>query len=129
MRKKILSILLSAAMLVTLLAAGCSSQTTTTTAVAATTTAAAGDTTAAAATDATTAAETTMSFAGEELSILVSQDWMGSYYDGIIARFEKEYDVTVELQTTPADQYDDLLQSKLTSGTVTDIFWIQSNPF
>lgn len=71
----------------------------------------------------------TASFAGEELSILVSQGWMDSYYDGIIDRFEKEYKVTVDLQTIPADQYIDLLQSKLTSGTLTDIFWIQSNPF
>ncbi len=68
-------------------------------------------------------------FAGEELSILVSQGWMDNFYDGIIARFETDYDVTVDLQTVPADQYGDLLQSKLTSGTATDIFWIQSNPF
>jgi len=122
MRKKILSVMLTAAMLVTLLA-GCSKQAATTTA--ATT---AGDATTAA-TAAATTAETTKSFAGEELSILVSQGWMDSYYDGIIARFEKDYDVTVDLQTIPADQYDDLLQSKLTSGTATDVFWIQSNPF
>ena len=68
-------------------------------------------------------------FAGKELSILVSQGWMDSYYDGIIDRFEKEYDVVVDLQTVPADQYFDLLHSKLTSGTLTDIYWIQSNPF
>jgi len=113
-------------MLVTLVAvAGCTSKTAATTA--ATTKA---DTTAAA-TDAiaTTAAETTADFAGKELSIMVSQGWMDSYYDGIIARFEAQYGVTVDLQTIPADQYDDLLQSKLTSGTATDIFWIQSNPF
>ena len=126
MKKKILSVLLSISMLVTLVAvAGCTTKTAATTA--ATTKA---DTTAAA-TDAiaTTAAETTADFAGKELSIMVSQGWMDSYYDGIIARFEAEYGVTVDLQTIPADQYDDLLQSKLTSGTATDIFWIQSNPF
>jgi len=126
MKKKILSVLLSISMLVTLVAvAGCTSKTAATTA--ATTKA---DTTAAA-TDAiaTTAAETTADFAGKELSIMVSQGWMDSYYDGIIARFEAQYGVTVDLQTIPADQYDDLLQSKLTSGTATDIFWIQSNPF
>ena len=130
MKKKILSLLLSISMLVTLVAAaGCGAKTDTTTAAAtkAETTAAA---TAAAAE--TTAAETTAAaadFAGQELSIMVSQGWMDSYYDGIIARFEAEYGVTVDLQTIPADQYDDLLQSKLTSGTATDIFWIQSNPF
>ena len=127
MKKKILSVLLSVSMLITLVAAaGCSSKTETTT-TAAETTAAAAATTAAA--EETTAAATTANFSGEELSIMVSQGWMDSYYDGIIARFEKQYDVTVDLQTIPADQYDDLLQSKLTSGTATDIFWIQSNPF
>ncbi len=126
MKKRLLSALLTVSMLITLMAAGCSSQTASTTA-AATTAAAeattAGDTTAPA-TEATTA-----DFAGEELSIMVSQGWMDAYYDGIIADFEAEYGVTVDLQTIPADQYDDLLQSKLTSGTATDIFWIQSNPF
>lgn len=68
-------------------------------------------------------------FAGQELSILVSQGWMDSHYDGVIDKFEKEYGVIVDVQTVPADQYFDLLHSKLTSGTLTDIFWIQSNPF
>lgn len=125
MKKRLLSALLTVSMLITLMAAGCSSQTASTTAAATTAAEAttAGDTTAPA-TEATTA-----DFAGEELSIMVSQGWMDAYYDGIIADFEAEYGVTVDLQTIPADQYDDLLQSKLTSGTATDIFWIQSNPF
>lgn len=68
-------------------------------------------------------------FKGEELSILVSTDWMNNRYDPTIERFEEAYEVTVDLQTIPADQYDDLLQSKLTTDSVSDIFWIQSNPF
>jgi len=68
-------------------------------------------------------------FAGETLSIMVSQGWMDNRYDETIARFEETYGVTVDLQTIPADQYDDMLQSKLTGGTCADIFWIQSNPF
>lgn len=68
-------------------------------------------------------------FAGEELSILVSAGWMDNRYDSIIERFEETYDVTVDLQTIPADQYFDILQSKLDTGTSADIFWIQSNPF
>ena len=68
-------------------------------------------------------------FAGEELSILVSAGWMDNRYDATIARFEDTYDVTVDLQTIPADQYSDLLQSKLATDSCTDIFWIQSNPF
>ena len=68
-------------------------------------------------------------FAGEELSILVSAGWMDNRYDDTIARFEETYDVTVDLQTIPADQYSDILQSKLSTDSCADIFWIQSNPF
>jgi len=68
-------------------------------------------------------------FAGEELSILVSTGWMDNRYDATIARFEEVYDVTVDLQTIPADQYEDILQSKLSTDSCADIFWIQSNPF
>lgn len=70
-----------------------------------------------------------MDFAGEELSILVSAGWMDNRYDDTIARFEETYDVTVDLQTIPADQYSDILQSKLSTDSCADIFWIQSNPF
>ncbi|MDD2459081.1 MAG: ABC transporter substrate-binding protein [Eubacteriales bacterium] len=119
MNKKTISLLLALVMLLSLLSACSGSQASATTANA---------TTAAPAAAATTA-ETATDFAGQELSILVSQGWMDNFYDGIIARFEDQYSVTVDLQTVPADQYDDLLQSKLTTGTATDIFWIQSNPF
>ena len=63
-------------------------------------------------------------FAGEELSILVSAGWMDNRYDDTIARFEETYDVTVDLQTIPADQYSDILQSKLSTDSCADIFWI-----
>lgn len=72
---------------------------------------------------------TEQSFQGEELSIIVSAGWMDSRYDEVISNFEKEYGVTVDLQTIPAAQYGDILQSKLDTGTNSDIFWIQSNPF
>ncbi len=68
-------------------------------------------------------------FSGKELSILVSAGWMDNRYDATIARFEETYGVTVDLQTIPADQYSDVLQTKLSTGTATDIFWIQSDPF
>ena len=74
-------------------------------------------------------AEETADFSGEELSILVSAGWMDNRYDETIERFEDTYDVTVDLQTIPADQYSDLLQSKLATDSCADIFWIQSNPF
>ena len=75
------------------------------------------------------ASAATDEFAGEELSILVSAGWMHNRYDETIARFEETYDVTVDLQTIPADQYTDMLMSKLMTDSCTDIFWIQSNPF
>lgn len=118
MKKKLLSVLLCVAMAITLLS-GCGNKGTNLE----------GTTTTEPVDGEESSDETNLDFAGEELSILVSQGWMDSFYDGIIARFEEEYGVTVDLQTIPADQYDDLLQSKLTSGTATDIFWIQSNPF
>lgn len=74
-------------------------------------------------------AEGKSEFAGETLSILTSAGWMDNRYDDTIERFEDTYDVTVDLQTIPADQYSDLLQSKLTTDSCADIFWIQSNPF
>ena len=74
-------------------------------------------------------AEKNTDFAGEELSILVSAGWMDNRYDATIERFEETYDVTVDLQTIPADQYSDLLQSKLATDSCADVFWIQSNPF
>ena len=74
-------------------------------------------------------AEETADFSGEELSILVSAGWMDNRYDATIERFEDTYGVTVDLQTIPADQYSDLLQSKRATDSCADIFWIQSNPF
>ena len=74
-------------------------------------------------------AEETADFSGEELSILVSAGWMDNRYDATIERFEDTYGVTVDLQTIPADQYSDLLQSKLATDSCADIFWIQSNTF
>ena len=68
-------------------------------------------------------------FEGQELSILVSAGWMDNRYDATISRFEDTYGCTVDLQTIPADQYSDILQSDLANGTCPDIFWIQSNPF
>ena len=68
-------------------------------------------------------------WAGETLSILVSSGWMDNRWDDVLESFEEEYGVTVDLQTIPADQYPDLLQSKLTTDSCADVFWIQSNPF
>ena len=125
MKKKLISTMLCVSMVATMLV-GCGS----TNAAETSTEAAATEETQVAdeaTTDAT--AEATTDFAGEELSILVSAGWMDNRYDATIARFEDTYDVTVDLQTIPADQYSDILQSKLDTGTCADVFWIQSNPF
>lgn len=78
---------------------------------------------------ATVAVHAESEFAGEELSIIVSAGWMDNRYDATLARFEETYGVTVDLQTIPADQYSDILMSKLATDSCADIFWIQSSPF
>ena len=152
MKRKWLAGLLSVTMAATMMA-GCGSsaaQTASSTpaaSVAATSAAAASETSSAAAsteTAATSEAAATESsegklalkevenkdqFKGQELSILVSAGWMDNRYDATISRFEKTYGCTVDLQTIPADQYNDILQSDLANGNCPDIFWIQSNPF
>lgn len=124
MKKRVVSVMLCAAMVSTMLA-GCGGSGKD---------AASTDTSADAGTEASADADTDATagntdFAGEELSILVSAGWMDNRYNQTISRFEDTYDVTVDLQTIPADQYDDILQSKLTTDSCADIFWIQSNPF
>lgn len=131
MKKKVVSALLCVSMVAAMVAGCNSSKDTATTEAKQETKAAdeaeesAGDS--AAEDDAAEAGST--DFAGQELSILVSAGWMDNRYDETIARFEETYDVTVDLQTIPADQYDDILQSKLSTDSCADIFWIQSNPF
>ena len=68
-------------------------------------------------------------FKGETLSILTSTGWMNNKYDKVISAFEDAYGVTVDLQTIPADQYSDLLKSRLNTNSCADVFWISSNPF
>lgn len=119
MKRKVTALLLCASMVATLLF-GCGKSTT------------APNTDVSDSTETTsisTPTEETKQFTGEELSILVSAGWMDNRYDKTISRFEETYGVTVDLQTIPADQYSDVLKSKLSTDTSTDIFWIQSDPF
>ena len=129
MRKKVLATLLCLSMTATMLAGCGSTQAEESVATESETTEAAPAE--AEATEETAPAEETATadFSGEELSILVSAGWMDNRYDATLARFEETYGVTVDLQTIPADQYSDILQSKLDTGTCADVFWIQSNPF
>lgn len=124
MKRKLLSILLVSAMTVSMLA-GCASSMDDSS-----DSSDSGSSDSSSAEDtASDSADATTDFSGQELSILTSAGWMDDRYDVTIARFEETYGVTVDVQSISGDQYDDVLQSKLTSGTCADIFWIQSNPF
>lgn len=63
------------------------------------------------------------------LSMMVSQGWLDDKDYGLIDMFTEETGIQIDVQVTPADQYHDLLKSKLTSDTATDLFWSQVNPF
>lgn len=63
------------------------------------------------------------------LSMMVSQGWLDDKDYGLIDKFTEETGIQIDVQVTPADQYHDLLKSKLTSGSTTDLFWSQVNPF
>jgi raffinose/stachyose/melibiose transport system substrate-binding protein len=115
--------------MVTSMLAGCGSSSTAETSAAGEESAASEAAVESEATEASATEEATQDFSGEELSIIVSQDWMNDCWDEVIENFEETYDVTVDLQTIPADQYDNTLQTKLTTDSCPDIFWIQSNPF
>ncbi len=122
MKRKVLSVLVSVSMMATLII-GCSNTTKESETVATT------EESTEVTTEVADTSEEVQDFSGEELSILVSTGWMDNRYDASIARFESTYNVTVDLQTIPADQYSDVLQSKLSTDSCTDIFWIQSDPF
>jgi ABC-type sugar transport system, periplasmic component len=120
MKKKFVAVMLCATMVASMLT-GCGSKSSSDNKDASSTTPATAASTA--------TADATKDFKGQELSILVSAGWMDNRYDESISRFEDTYGVTVDLQTIPADQYSDVLQSKLSTGSCPDIFWIQSDPF
>lgn len=63
------------------------------------------------------------------LSMMVSQGWLDDKDYGLIDTFTEQTGIEIDVQVTPADQYHDLLKSKLTSGSTTDLFWSQVNPF
>ncbi|AEE97746.1 ABC transporter substrate-binding protein [Mahella australiensis] len=63
------------------------------------------------------------------LSQMVSQGWTSDADEAISKKFTEETGITIDWQVTPADQYHDLLKTKLNAGEAPDIFWIQTNPF
>lgn len=125
--KKILAIMMMIMMMTTLLAA-CAKKTEGT---AEDTTAQTDSTTTTDTKEATKEAETTAPAEKSDvtLSMMVSQGWLDDKDYGLIDMFTEETGIQIDVQVTPADQYHDLLKSKLTSDTATDLFWSQVNPF
>ncbi len=90
------------------------------------TTAAAQPTTAAA--QPTTAPEATQAPAKEAVTIsyMASQDWIKDAELELAKKFEAETGIHVDYQILPADQYFNVLKTKLNAGEATDIFGGQS---
>jgi len=63
------------------------------------------------------------------LSQMVSQGWTTDADEALSKKFTEETGIAIDWQVTPADQYHDLLKTKLNAGEAPDIFWIQTNPF
>ncbi|HHX59660.1 MAG TPA: carbohydrate ABC transporter substrate-binding protein, partial [Epulopiscium sp.] len=63
------------------------------------------------------------------LSMMVSQGWLEEKDDLLFEKFTEDTGIEIDVQVAPADQYPDLLMSRLNSGNVTDIYWIQTDPF
>jgi len=122
MKKKLLSAILSAAMVATLLA-GCGSKAEATAPAAEAAPAATEEKAEAPAAteEAAPAAE-----AAGTITIMASQDWIEDAEMDLGKNFEAETGIHVDYQILPADQYQDVLLTRLNSGEGPDIFMTQS---
>jgi raffinose/stachyose/melibiose transport system substrate-binding protein len=66
---------------------------------------------------------------GNTLTIMASQDWVYDTEMKLGEQFEKETGIKVDYQIVPADQYYNMLMTKLNSGEGPDIFGGQSGSF
>lgn len=66
---------------------------------------------------------------GTTISIMASQDWVYDAEMELGEKFEEETGIKVDYQIVPADQYYNLLMTKLNSGEGPDIFAGQSGKF
>ncbi|MCP1103057.1 raffinose/stachyose/melibiose transport system substrate-binding protein [Aequitasia blattaphilus] len=66
---------------------------------------------------------------GKTISIMASQDWVYDAEMELGKQFEEETGIKVDYQIVPADQYYNLLMTKLNSGEGPDIFGGQSGSF
>jgi len=86
-------------------------------------------TTAPAATPAATVAATAAPSPSKEaitLTVMASQDWIKPAEQELAKKFEAQTGIHVDYQILPADQYFNVLKTKLNSGEATDIFGGQS---
>ncbi len=122
MNKKLVAMLLCSAMTASLLA-GCGSSDAPVADSAADSSAATTDAAAE-----NTAAETSADAAasGTTITLMASQDWIEDSEQELGAKFEEETGIHVDYQILPADQYQDVLLTRLNSGEGPDIFMTQS---
>ncbi|MDO4622072.1 MAG: extracellular solute-binding protein [Eubacteriales bacterium] len=66
---------------------------------------------------------------GVTISFLASQDWVYDAERELAAKFEEETGIKVDYQIVPADQYYNVLMTKLNSGEGPDIFGGQSGSY
>ena len=67
--------------------------------------------------------------AGKTLTIMASQDWVRDGETALAEKFTQETGIKVDWQISPADQYPNLLTTKLNAGQAADIFMNQSGKF
>lgn len=75
---------------------------------------------------ATTSDESGSGAASSTITIMASQDWIEDSEQELGAKFEEETGIHVDYQILPADQYQDVLLTRLNSGEGPDIFMAQS---
>ncbi len=67
--------------------------------------------------------------AGQTLTVMASVDWVKDPEMELAKKFTEETGIAVDYQIIPADQYPNLLTTKLNSGECADIFMHQSGKF
>ncbi len=71
-------------------------------------------------------AEAAQSSEGVTITLMASQDWVEDSEQELGAKFEEQTGIHVDYQIVPADQYQDLLLTRLNSGEGPDIWGAQS---
>ncbi|MBQ7584401.1 MAG: extracellular solute-binding protein [Lachnospiraceae bacterium] len=84
------------------------------------------DTAADASADTSADASADTSAAGTTITVMASQDWVEDSEQELGKKFEEETGIHVDYQIVPADQYQDLLLTRLNSGEGPDIWGAQS---